>query len=52
MTNLVVSADKLSLFLRGHHSMKIYEEMEVKLHAFLTSEFDGSELSSVLTPRK
>jgi len=31
--------------LPKHHVMKLYGEMEVKLHMFLSSELDGGEWS-------
>jgi len=47
---------KLSLCLTKHHAMKTYREVEVQLHAFLTSALDGGEWSSSclgrFTPRE
>jgi hypothetical protein len=34
---------KSSLSLTKYQAIKTYEEVEVKLHAFLTSALDGSE---------
>jgi hypothetical protein len=37
---------KLSLCLTNNHAMKTHWEVEVKLHAFLTSALDGGECSA------
>jgi hypothetical protein len=37
---------KLSLCLTRHHAIKTYWEVEVYLHAFLTSALDGGEWST------
>jgi hypothetical protein len=36
---------KLSLCLTKHHAMKVWWEVEVQIHAFLTSALDGCQWS-------
>jgi hypothetical protein len=46
LPTLVKKGIKLSLCLIKHHAIKIYVEVEVWLHAFLTSVLDGGDWSA------